>query len=75
VANYNILIKPSAVKELNKIPKKDLSKITEKIQSLSNDPPPLGYEKLAAQNAYRIRQGSYRFIYTIEDDRLIILVI
>ena len=75
MANYKILIKPSAVKELNKIPKKELSKITGRINSLSIDPRPSGCEKLAAQNAYRIRQGSYRIIYTIEDDKLIILVI
>jgi mRNA interferase RelE/StbE len=75
VANYKILIKPSAVKELNNIPKKELSKITERINSLSNDPRPNGCEKLAANKAYRIRQGSYRIIYTIEDNNLIILMI
>jgi mRNA interferase RelE/StbE len=75
VADYKILIKPSAVKELNKIPKKDLRKITEKINSLAEDPRPIGCEKLSAQEAYRIRQGLYRIIYTIEDDKLIILVI
>jgi len=75
VANYKILIKPSAIKELNKVPQKELSKITNKIQSLSKYPRPSGCEKLAAKNAYRIRQGSYRIIYTIEDDNLIILVV
>ena len=75
MANYKILIKPSAIKELNKIPKKELPEITERIQTLSKDPRPPGCEKLAAQNAYRIRQGSYRIIYKIEDDKLIIIVI
>ena len=75
MANYKVLIKPSAVKELKKIPKKQLQKITERIQTFSTDPRPPGCEKLAAQNAYRIRQGTYRIIYTIEDDQLIILII
>ena len=75
MANYKILIKPSAIKELNKIPKKELPKITDRIQALSKDPRPPGCEKLAAQNAYRIHQGSYRIIYKIEDDKLIIIVI
>jgi mRNA interferase RelE/StbE len=75
VANYKVLIKPSAVKELKKIPKKSLQKITERIQALATDPRPPGCEKLAAQKAYRIRQGTYRVIYTIEDDQLIILII
>ena len=75
MANYKILIKPSAIKELNKIPQKELPKITERIQALAKDSRPPGCEKLAAQNAYRIRQGSYRIIYTIEEDKLIIIVI
>ena len=75
MANYKVLIKPSAVKELKKIPKKQLKKITERIQALSTDPRPPGCEKLAAQNSYRIRQSTYRIVYTIEDDQLIILVI
>ena len=62
MANYKILIKPSAIKELNNIPKKELPKITDRIQALSKDPLPPGCEKLAAQNAYRIRQDSYRII-------------
>ena len=75
MAIYKVLIKPSAIKELNKIPKKELLKITDRIQTLSKDPRPTGCEKLTAQNAYRIRQVSYRIIYTIEDDKLIIVVI
>jgi mRNA interferase RelE/StbE len=58
VATYKILIKPSAVKELNKIPKRDLPKITVKIEALSEIPRPQGCEKFAVQNSYRIRQGS-----------------
>ena len=75
MANYRILIKPTAVKELNKIPKKDLSRITAKIESLSENPRPPGCEKLAVQNAYRIRHGSYRIIYSIDDEKLILFLI
>ena len=75
MASYKILIKASAVKELKKIPKKNLSKVTERINSLAIDPSPPGCEKLTVQNAYRLRQGSYRIIYTIDDEILVILVI
>jgi mRNA interferase RelE/StbE len=75
VANYKVLIKPTAIKELKKIPKKDLPSITSKIESLSNNPYPPGCEKLAAQDAYSIRQGTYRIIYTIENDDLIVIVV
>ena len=72
---YKLLIKPSAAKELKKIPKKEIAKVTEKILSLSKEPRPKGCEKLAAKDAYRVRQGSYRIIYTIEDNVLIVIVL
>jgi mRNA interferase RelE/StbE len=75
LANYKILIKPSAVKELQKLPKKHLQKITAKIQSLSTDPRPHGCEKLSAQEKYRIRHGNYRVVYRIDDDEVIVYVV
>ena len=75
MANYKILIKPSAVKELKRLPKKDVQRITSKIQSLSKEPRPYDCEKLSAQERYRIRQGIYRIVYSIEDDNLIVYVI
>ena len=75
MANYKILIKSSAVKELAKLPKKDIQRITSKIKSLSADPRPHGCEKLSAQERYRIRQGNYRIVYSIEDAILVVYVI
>ena len=75
MVNYKILIKTSAAKELKRLPRKDVQRITSKIQSLSNDPRPYGCEKLSAQERYRIRQGNYRIVYSIEDDKLIVYVI
>lgn len=75
MGKYKIFIKPTAVKELKKIPKQDLSRIIAKIRSLSSNPRPLGCEKLSADEEYRVRQGSYRIIYSIEDDKLVVLVI
>ena len=75
MANYKILIKSSAAKELARLPEKDIQRITSKIKSLSADPRPHGCEKLSAQERYRIRQGNYRIVYSIEDDKLIVYVI
>jgi mRNA interferase RelE/StbE len=75
VGKYKIYIKPTAVKELQKIPKRDVSRIIEKIRSLSSNPRPPGCEKLSSDEKYRLRQGKYRILYSIEDDKLIILVI
>lgn len=75
MANYKIFIKSSAAKELKRLPKKDVQRITSKIQSLSKEPRPQGCEKLSVQERYRIRQGNYRIIYSIEDDKLIVYVV
>lgn len=73
---YNIFIKPSAVKEIEVIAlKKDRQNITNKIKKLSENPRVHGCEKLSGQNKYRIRQGSYRIIYSIDDATLTVLVV
>ena len=64
---YKILIRKSAAKELDKIPKRDLQRITKRIKSLSKNPRPSGSEKLSGQERYRIRQGNYRIVYSIQD--------
>lgn len=70
MAKYRIYIKQSAVKELESIPKRDLEKIIKRIQSLSQNPRPHGCQKLSAQERYRIRQGDYRIIYSIQEKEL-----
>jgi mRNA interferase RelE/StbE len=75
VAKYNILIKPSAVKEIENIPKKNRLRIIQKIQGLTNNPRPQGCEKLTGENRYRIRQGVYRIVYSVSDRELHIIVV
>jgi mRNA interferase RelE/StbE len=67
MAKYRITIKKSAAKELSDIPKKDLPKIVKRIQTLAQNPRPDGSQKLSGQEQYRIRQGDYRIVYSIED--------
>jgi len=75
VALYKILIKPSAVKEIEAIPQKDRSRIVYRIQGLSENPRPPGCEKLSGQEKYRVRQGKYRILYQIFDDEVIVIVV
>ena len=73
---YRVLIKPSAKKELLAISaKKDRQRIVRKIDALAENPRPPGCEKLSGYDRYRIRQGKYRVVYGIEDDKLIVLII
>ena len=69
MAKYKILIKESAIKELENIPKKSLKQIIKRIQSLSDNPWPKGSQKISARERYRIRQGGYRIIYSILDEQ------
>lgn len=73
---YKISIRSKALKELSKLPKKQQIAISRAIKALSENPLPHGYKKLrGAFDAYRIRIGDYRVIYSILDDQLIIDVI
>ena len=75
MASYSLLIKPSAVKELEALPTKDRRRLVARLQKLASDPRPPGSEKLSGHDLYRIRQGNYRVLYSVEDLALIVLVI
>ncbi len=73
---YKLQIKPSASKELDLVgSKKDRQRIVTRINSLADDPRPSGCEKLEAEkNRYRVRQGNYRIVYSIDDQRRLVIV-
>ena len=73
---YKVSIKRSAVKEIEAIPqKKERQRIIRCIGQLANNPRPAGSKKLSGNDRYRIRQGSYRIVYGIEDNELIVVVV
>lgn len=67
MGKYRILIKKSAAEELEKIQKKDLPKIIDRIQKLALNPRPKRCRKLSSLERYRIRHGNYRIIYSVSD--------
>jgi mRNA interferase RelE/StbE len=75
VASYNVLIKPSAAKELERLPDKVRRQIAKRIASLADRPRPIRCEKLTGEDLYRIRQGDYRVVYSIADAALTVLVV
>lgn len=75
MANYKIVFKQSVAKDLRPIPNKDVRKILTRISSLSTDPRPPGSKKLTGEEKYRIRQGNYRILYTIEDEIVTVTVV
>ena len=75
MASYNVLIKRSAAKEIEALPKKDRLRVIDKIQRLATNPRPPGCEKLSGSEKYRLRQGDYRIVYEIVDLDQIVTVV
>jgi mRNA interferase RelE/StbE len=67
VASYRLLIKPSAVKELEALPHKDRRRVVRRVRALAENPRPPGAEKLKGMELYRVRQGDYRVFYEVAD--------
>lgn len=73
---YTILFKPSARRDLAKVPKTVAERIARAIDALADQPRPSGCQKLANEDGlWRIRVGDYRIVYKIEDERLLVLIV
>ncbi len=75
MAKYRVMVRPSASRELDRIPKKILQQIARRMEALADSPRPPGCEKLSASERYRIRQGDYRIIYGIDDTAEVVDVV
>lgn len=75
MAAYSIFFRESVKKDLAAIPSQDLRRIMERIGRLADNPRPPGSEKLTGQERYRIRQGVYRIVYSIQDTELTVWVV
>jgi len=75
MAAYKVYFKESVEKDFTAIPKKDLVKILRRIKALSENPRPSGCEKLTGHERYRVRQGRYRIVYSIEDEVLTVWIV
>ena len=75
VGSYRLLLKQSATRELESLPRRDLARIVGRMQALSGDPRPSGCEKLSGQERYRVRQGAYRILYEVDDRNRVVTVV
>ena len=72
---YKVYFKKSVEKDLAAVPKKDLKKILQRIAMLVQNPRPVGHEKLTGQERYRVRQGRYRIVYSVQDEVLTVWIV
>ncbi len=75
MASYRLLIKASAAKDLAALPAKDRKRIARKLQRLASEPRPAGTEKLSGHEKYRLRQGDYRMLYSVDDDERAVVIV
>jgi mRNA interferase RelE/StbE len=75
VASYSVLVTRSAEKEIAALPVLVRRLVVLRIQALATDPRPTGSQKLSGEDKYRIRQGSYRVVYTIEEAIVTVTVV
>jgi mRNA interferase RelE/StbE len=75
MARFELRFKSSVAKDLRGVPKIEVRRLLTRIDALRNDPRPPGCEKLTGGELYRIRQGVYRVIYSVDDVRVVIEVI
>jgi len=76
VADYDVYLKPSALKELDAIgSKKARQRMVQTIRGLAEDPRPSGCRKLSGKDKYRIRCGNYRIVYAVQDADMSLTVV
>lgn len=73
---YSIVVLDSAAKALEKLDKRKQKAIALRIDTLALDPRPQGARKLVGgTNQFRIRVSDYRIVYSVEDRRVLVIVI
>ncbi len=74
---YAIEILPEAQRTLSKLSKDIARRIAKAIDKLANEPRPSGAKALqGGEKGYtRIRVGEYRIIYSVDDGKLLVLII
>ena len=73
---YSIEFRPSVLKSLKRIPKRDLVRIKKKIEELGRNLPEPNTSKMKGNNPFhRVRTGDYRIVYEIHEGRLVVLIV
>jgi len=75
VNNYSVEVKPPARKELEALPDNMLSRVVRKLESLADNPRPVGCKKLKGyKDQWRVRVGDWRVVYIIDDTAKLVSV-
>jgi len=76
MGSYKIEWKKSALKELYRLPQNYIPRVIAAVENLVSDPFSSRVKKLTgSERTFRLRVGSYRVIYEVEEDRLVIHIL
>jgi len=72
---YRVELRRSVQKSLEKIQSQERSNIITALLELEKNPRPRGVEKVRGTELWRIREGDYRIVYSIDDFEKVITVV
>jgi len=76
MSRFELEITRSAEKQLQGLKRNDQKRVATAILRLAEEPRPRGCRKLAGyDDAFRIRVGRFRVIYSISDTKLVVLIL
>lgn len=76
MASYKVeLAKSVRKKDLRSLPKADIARIIKRIESLAENPFPVGAVRLKGREEWRIRQGDYRILYLVKHEIVTVFVV
>ncbi len=73
--SYQVKLRRAVQKQLEKLAEHDYELVAQVVSALEQEPRPPRVKKLAESGLWRLRTGSYRIVYAIDDkERLVIVV-
>lgn len=76
MARFSVEVSRTAERQLRKLPRGDQLRVARAIVALADTPRPPGCRKLTGyEDVFRIRVGRYRILYSIEEGRLLVIVL
>lgn len=76
MSSYRVLLRPSALGEIESLPARVRQRIEEKVDALASNPRPPGSRKLeGGEGWFRVRVGDYRILYVVDDAAKVAIVV
>jgi len=72
---YRVELRRLAKRALDRLQRREQTKIIAALLKLESDPRPRGVEKVRSTELWRIREGDYRLVYYIDDEAKTITVV